>query len=809
VKPIFRIVGFAVAWLVAGGPVVMGAEGPGQSFVAARRHWAYQPVGRPVPPPVRSPGSVRTPVDAFLLAKLEAKGRTFAPAAARRTWLRRVTYDLIGLPPTAGETERFVADASAGAETAVVDRLLADPRYGERWGRHWLDVARYADTKDLVLLYGRDALRPYAYTYRDYVVRAYNADLPYDEFVRDQLAADLVEPGVEPWRLAALGFLTLGRLFDHNVHDQIDDQIDTVGRGLLGLTVACARCHDHKYDAVTSADYYGWYGVFASTERPYVQPLIEDPLEVVGGPAFEEQLGKARKELEDHIDAQHAALTAALRHRIGDYLARAATTAPDLTETAQFALSLTPDDFRPSLMLRTRRYLERRATPDDRVFGPWARLMALPEDGFPAKAAAVLAGLGNDANPLLLAALRDAAPTDRAAVARAYGKALVAAWEQSGKPTATAAASELAAVVAGPDGPLWFPRRDTPNHMSRPDKDRYGGLVLNLDKIAAHATNPPPARAMVVAELPQPNEPRVFVRGSPSRPGVAVPRSFLRVLSGGEAAPLGPGSGRLELARRIASPTNPLAARVYVNRVWMEHFGEPLVASPADFGARTPEPFQRELLDWLAAEFVRSGWRTKHLHRLIVASAAYHQSNHPGPGAPEGDDPWLGSFPRRRLDLESMRDTLLYVAGRLETRMGGRPDDIASDAANRRRTVYGLVDRQNLPGLFRSFDFAVPDQCVERRPRTTVPQQALFAMNSPFVQEQARAVAMASARDGANEAGRVAWLYRRVLGREPAEAEIRRALRFVGDAPDDGKTQGVWEQLAQALMVSNEAAFVD
>src|SRR6185503_17737489 len=297
----------------------------------------------------------------------------------------------IGLPPTYEEIQAFERDSSPKAFAHVVDRLLTSPQYGERWGLHWLDVARYADTKDLVLVYGKDALRPYAYTYRDYVIRAFNEDLPFDQFVRDQLAADQIEPKVPPWRLAALGFLTVGRMFDQNPHDQIDDQIDTTTRGFLALTVACARCHDHKYDAITAKDYYALYGVFASTERPYDLPLIEDPKQVVGGVEFEEKLEKARAELEKHVDAEFARLTENFRQRIGDYLVRAATTEPDITETTQFGLSLIPEDFRPTLLLRTRRLIERRATPEDRVFGPWAELMAVPEGGFPARAAALAA----------------------------------------------------------------------------------------------------------------------------------------------------------------------------------------------------------------------------------------------------------------------------------------------------------------------------------------------------------------------------------------------------------------------------------
>src|SRR3989440_2402302 len=261
----------------------------------AKKHWSFQPLTSPALPRVHDRKRIQSPIDDFLLSKLEARQSTFASPADKRALLRRAYYDLIGLPPTFQQVQAFEQDKSKDAFAKVVESLLASPRYGECWGRHWLDVARYADTKDLVLVYGKDAIRPYAYTYRDYVVRAFNEDLPYNEFVQDQLAADLRGPALPRWRLAALGFLTLGRMFDNNPHDQIDDQIDTTTRGFLALTVACARCHDHKYDAITQKDYYGLYGVFASSERPYNLPLLEDPTNVPGGVEFEQQLAKARK----------------------------------------------------------------------------------------------------------------------------------------------------------------------------------------------------------------------------------------------------------------------------------------------------------------------------------------------------------------------------------------------------------------------------------------------------------------------------------------------------------------------------------
>ena len=858
--------------LVLMAPVTPLLAASAQSLATAKTHWAYLPLTNPAPPKVKHASRVQSPVDAFLLAKLEEQHLTFAPPADKRTLLRRVYYDLIGLPPTAEEIHAFERDHSRNAFAKIVDRLLTSPRYGERWGRHWLDVARYADTKDQVLAYGKDALRPFAYTYRDYVIRAFNDNLPFDQFIQDQIAADLVEPKVPPWRLAALGFLTLGRLFDTNPHDQIDDQIDTTARGFLGLTVACARCHDHKYDAISQKDYYALYGVFASTERPYDLPLIEDPKQVPGGVEFEARLAAARKELQDHIDADYTKLTENFRQRIGDYLIRAATTEPGLTETTQFFLSLVPDDLRPTLLSRTRRFLKQRAQPDDRVFGPWASLMSMPEEKLSSEASATLARLKENNpsqfNPLVLEALAKASLTNKAAIARAYGNLLRDVYEESKKPgssgtgvspvsfssgshgqdaratTLAADQQELLEIVTGKESPIWFPRRDTPIHMSRVEKDRYGGLVANLDKLAANATNAPPARAMVVADLPEPYQPHVFLRGSPSRQGEAVPRAFLAVLSGGDPAPFTHGSGRWDLARAIASPANPLTARVFVNRVWMHHFGEPLANSTTDFGARNEPPANLALLDWLASEFIRSGWSVKQLHRVMILSSAYQQASGEGresiqysvfsrrgrkadAGSKPTEPPILNTehrtlnteysllshYPRRRLDLEAMRDTLLLISGQLDLTMGGRSVEGVSDPANHRRTVYGLVDRQDLPAFYRAFDFAVPDQCAERRPRTTVPQQALFALNSAFVMEQTRTLAARPEIAGAkNPERRVAVLFLRTLGRKPTKPETAAALRFIDTAGTDPQSKDgltPWEQFAQVLLATNELVFLD
>ncbi|MBI3414141.1 MAG: DUF1549 domain-containing protein [Verrucomicrobia bacterium] len=863
---------------------------PAKDPATARLHWAYQPIQLPPLPPVRQQKLTTSPIDNFVLTKLEGKKLSLAWAADRRTLIRRAYYDLIGFPPTFEEIEAFAKDRSRDAFAKVVDRLLASPRYGERWGRHWLDVARYAETKDLVLLYGKDRLRPFAYTYRDYVIRAFNLDTPFDQFVREQLAADQIEPKVEPWRLGALGFLTLGRLFDNNPHDQIDDQIDTVSRGLLGLTVACARCHDHKYDAIPTADYYSLYGVFASSERPYDLPLIEDPARVVGGTDFETKFAGARKNLEDHIDAEFAKISDTARRRVTDYLVRVATTKPDIGEEWSYFLSLSPEDLRPSFIYQWRRYVRQHAQRDDPVFGLWAELMALPDENFSARARELLSqrtgqetahealaaerqlqtgnGVSAKVNPLILDAFIKSPPASKTNVAQIYGEVLRRVYEHSrypGNESASWAESldqderDLLAIHTSKESPVYFPRSQTPTLMSRVEADRFGSLVQALDKLAAHATNPPPARAMVLADTHDLYAPRVFVRGNPAKPDQPVPRAFLQVLSREHREPFAHGSGRLDLANAITSPDNPLTARVFVNRVWMHHFGEPLVNSPGDFGARSEPPTNPELLDFLAWRFIHDGWSIKKLHRLIMLSATYQQGSaraslasvgalpaepgvprptaiqesqstssrnkvrdvasrtaHEARALPEQIDPdnkLLWHFPRRRLDLEAMRDTLLFVSGRLDLTMGGRSSDIASDALNCRRTVYGLVDRQDLPGMFRAFDFAVPDQCVDRRPRTSVPQQALFVMNSSFAIEQAKALA-ALAAEISSDPLRAVMLYIKILGRVPAQDEVGRAVQFIHEAEGDAGSGSVpqlapWEQFAQVLLMSNELMFVE
>ena len=746
---------------------------------AAQRHWAFQPIA----PPVIEPNA--HPIDFLIERKLRENKLVATEPADMRTLVRRTTFDLIGLPPT----EKQLATAREDYPR-LIQELLASPRYGERWGRHWLDVARYSDAKDGVLMYGDARIRPFAYTYRDYVIRAFNDDKPFDQFVREQLAADRLKLPEDSPDLAALGLLTLGRMFDSNRHDVIDDQIDVVARGLLGLTVSCARCHDHKFDPIPTADYYSLYGVFASCmeplERPRTAPIPET------GKAFEQEFAAKLKEVYDQQQAHYDSTLKTARERTPDYLVQVATTEPDVSETTIFFLSLIPDQLRPQITKRWRQLIARRAFADDPLFGPWHDLMREPllkPEEWKAR--------GIDQR--IIDGLVTAKPQTPTEVAKAYGTIIRDVWAKNPDE-----ADPLAALLVSRDGPVWFPKREVTVYLSRQPGDAFRGLLGQLDAIAVKHKDAAP-RAMVVADSEVLCDPVIFQRGDPSARGLPVPRRFLSALSKADRANFIEGGGRLDLANAIASRDNPLTARVWVNRVWMHHFGEPLVENPSDFGLRTKRPVQHELLDFLADFFIRNGWRTKPLHELIVTSQAYQRASRI-PETPQmakqleadATNSLLWRANRRRLDFEQMRDTLLAASGELDETMFGRPP-LITDENNRRRTVYAFVERQNIPAMVQNFDFANADTSTPRRVMTTVPQQALFAMNSTFV--LGRAKALASRPSKTEAANAISHLYLAVYGREPTADELAWCNEF--------RQAGSLEQLAQVLLMSNELMFVD
>jgi hypothetical protein len=421
-------------------------------------------------------------------------------------------------------------------------------------------------------------------------------------------------------------------------------------------------------------------------------------------------------------------------------------------------------------------------------------------------------------NPLVRQALLEKPPQQRLDLAKVYGDLLTGIetqWQAHRKdhPEATALpdpdAEALRQVLYAEGAPTNLTADDTRGVYRRDERDKERNLQRQIDNLKATSPGAPP-RAMVLNDRPQPIEPRIFIRGNQGRQGDQVPRQFLEVLAGPERKPFSQGSGRLELARSIASPDNPLTARVIVNRVWQHHFGYGLVRTPGDFGIRGEAPTHPELLDHLAMRFLNSGWSLKELHRWIMTSAAYGQASLDRPAARkiDSENRLYWAMPRQRLELEALRDSWLAASGRLDEQLGGRPFDNIADPQSRRRTVYGLVNRNDLPGVFRVFDFADPDASAPQRPLTTVPQQALFALNAPFVVEQSRAIAARVKSVSEDETERVVAMYRQVLARDPDSAEREQAVAFATKGPAE-KDLGGWEQLAQVLLLTNEFAFVD
>ena len=811
-------------WVKMGAPDPRAAPAGGASKLtgltdAARAHWAFQPVRKPAVPQPQDAGWVKTPVDAFVLQKLDQNAMAPARPASREALIRRASYDLTGLPPTPEEVEAFVDDASPDAFAKVVDRLLASPHYGERWGRLWLDTARYADTT------GAEDQRadyryPYAWTYRDYVIDSFNTDKPYDEFLTDQIAADLLpETQDEPERLAALGFLTVGKRFA-NPNDTIDERIDTLTKATQGLTVACARCHDHKFDPVPTADYYSLHGIFASTLEPPDRPLVGAPPEAEALAAFERELADLERKNRDIYFDYVEQTSAEFREKAGAYLLanayRGRADAAQLEERNRLIREYKLDRDLSRYGLR----VDRR---DDAVFGPMALFLAVPKDDFAARAAGVLDEIARGGpnpkrrpfNPLVVKAFAGASPDSLrglADVAAVYGR-LFDEIDGRAREYVRACRTATSSRIDGYD-PALVQLIETPAKVrpaillnSQGMREAILGLPLRNNGYGRFLFDPinqllltdpgSPARAMAVADAPKPKNSPIFIRGERQNRGPIAPRQYLEIVSGSDRTPFTQGSGRLELARAIASASNPLTARALVNRVWMHHFGDGFVRTPDDLGVQSEPPSHPELLDYLAARFVEDasadagpdsegmGWSVKRLHRLVMNSAVYQQSSDTNAEYaqkdPENRLMWRANV--RRLDFEAVRDSMVMFTGKLDRTLGGQPVNLTDEPYSNRRSVYGYIDRGELPELMSQFDFSDPDMANSRRRTTVVPQQGLFFMNSPMAVDVARKVTSRPEFTGAADpAGRVTALYGVLFQRPARPEEVEFALEFVAAA---------------------------
>jgi hypothetical protein len=790
----------------------------------AKKHWSYQPVQDAPPPRVDDPRRwVQTPVDNFILEKLGAKELSPSPRADKVTLLRRATFDLTGLPPAPGEVQAFVADDSPEAFAKVVDRLLASPRYGERWGRYWLDLAQYADTKGQEGG-GRDPRYIYAYTYRDWVIQAFNTDLPYDQFLIDQIAADKLPQGGDKRTLAAMGFLTLGNRFNDQPNDIIDNRIDITCKSTMAMTAVCARCHDHKFDPIPTKDYYSLFGVFSSSIEPKEGPIIAEP----GNPAayreFQAELARREAAYDNLRDKAVLKIETELKEKAGAYMM-----AVHDFQKASGGQALPPfmqkRGLYPQIAQLWRQEMGRWQNRQPRVFKPWLEFAALDDADFAVKAKEISARYYSNGEPAkganpVVARLWATPPASLSQVAGKYASLFIDVdqrWQQelaAAKMKTPAAGSTNAAPAAMSDpdreevrrlvftqgSPIYLDDRRVEGLLNRDNMTRNKLNNLQRAVLDLKQSHPgSPARANILEDAPRPADAPVLIHGNSGSRGPLAPREFLWIIAGDERKPFRDGSGRLELARAIASPDNPLTARVMVNRIWLHHFGEGLVRTPDDFGMRSDPPTHPELLDYLAARFVEGGWSVKKMHRLIMLSSVYQQGSGENPryAQIDPDNRYYWTMNRRRLDFEAFRDTLLAIGGKLDLTVGGPPVELNAEPYSLRRSIYGYVDRNNLPNMFVAFDFASPDLTTGLREDTVVPQQALFMMNSPLVVEQAQDLVRRpgfKARTTAEE--RIKFLYNLIYQRAPGEVEIKVAKSYLESNRDEGGSDppaAAWE----------------
>jgi cytochrome c553 len=791
------------AWIKMGAPdprageVAAAANTKGARVInieEGRKFWSFKPIARVEPPAV--PGravAIKNPIDAFIQAKLKEKGLTSAPPADKRTLIRRATFDLIGLPPTPKDVDAFLADKSPEAFDRVIERLLASPQYGERWGRHWLDVARYADSNgmDENIAFGN------AWRYRDYVVRAFNSDKPFDQFLIEQMAGDLLPYSEEA--ITATGFLSLGArvLAEPDVRklqmDIIDEQIDTTGKAFLGMTLGCARCHDHKFDPIKQADYYAMAAIFRSTRSLSDEKMGAIKFWNEHSLATPEQLA-GKKKYDEAVKARHAAvaaftakarsdLKAELQSRAADYLTAAAMLPAD-EAPADVERLAKAFELRPQYLLSCRRYLDR--VPDLPFFATW----------------------------------REFADEDADDVREHY-EPLVAEALKTKKGPAYDALIDPKGFLAIPDAPA-----------DSLDAATVAKITAMNEEVMAFEEKAPELPAImsvaddkIVKTLP------IHLGGSYLTLGKPVERGWPEVMRTSFAREIFPAkqSGRLQLARWMASSENPLTARVLVNRVWRWHFGQGIVSSTENFGLLGSRPSHPELLDWLATTFIENGWSIKDLHRLIMKSAVYQESSTAnysmadGGADPRAVDPenrllWRANI--QRLEAEEIRDAMLSVSGWLDLTMGGKTiplrdrefvfnhtskDHTTYESA--RRALYLPIVRNNLYNMLEQFDYPDPTMPTGSRNSTVIAPQALIMMNSPVVMECGARLAVKLASLPSDEA-RVREIYALVYNREPSERERDRVLAAVQDFGRGGKPGSAWSLMCQTLLAANEFIYL-
>jgi hypothetical protein len=806
-----NVIADLVTWIQRGavwpvGPAAgnNGIRPPGTPISAEdRAFWSFQPIANLRLPSVKDNGWVRQPLDRFILASLENKGLRPVRLADRRALVRRVTFDLIGLPPTPDEVATFVNDNRQDAYERLVDRLLASPHYGERWGRYWLDVARYGEDQAHTF---QARLYPQGWRYRDWVVNAFNDNMPYTRFVEAQIAGDLLDEGRSYEQLAALGFFALGPVYYADAGEkkaalaaELDDRIDTLCRAFLGLTVACARCHDHKFDPISTQDYYALAGVIRSSEYR-LAPLA--PADVAKRYSDAQDRVKTEEaKIKTFLDAQALKVAEGMAGQSARYMTAAwklftrRNAKPNLTA----AVVAREDKLTPAILEQWNRYLFGRGKDGRPHLAGWRKALS-----------GLNAGKDLSRDPRAVEGVVRAA--------KVFEAELLSALSERGEAAAnrkqpSQARADLLRDFFSQQGPFRVDPRQVEGKLGA-DARKQLATMRDVAKRLRQASPPAPPMVHAIAEGKS-EDMHVYLRGNPHREGDLVHRHFLSILARGEPQRLDQGSGRLQLAHAIASADNPLAARVMVNRIWQHHFGKGIVGTPSSFGTLGEKPTHPELLDHLASRFIASGWSIKSLHREILLSATYRLGcvHDEGNAAVDPGNRLYWRMDRRRLDVEAWRDSLLAVTGQLDPTIGGVPSGL-DNTGNRRRTLYGAVSRHNLSGLLRLFDFPDPNLTSENRPVTIVPLQQLFVLNSDFMIERARELSRELAVAARDDPSRIRLAMNRLYSRPARDWEVQVGMEFltsVDDPTSGGQKPGLsrWEQYAQVLLGANEFTFVD
>jgi Protein of unknown function (DUF1553)/Protein of unknown function (DUF1549)/Planctomycete cytochrome C len=843
--------------------VAMGAPWPSdkgsvilKSFDLKERatHWSLQPIRTPSPPKVKNDAWCKSPIDCFLLAKLEEARLEPAAPADRRTLIRRVTFDLTGLPPTPEEIDAFLKDQAPDAFAKVVDRLLESSHYGERWGRHWLDLVRFAET------YGHefDFEIPEAFRYRDYVIRAFDSDVPFDQFVMEHIAGDLLPtPRLHPQEkfnesILGAGFWFLGEAKHSPVDirgdqaDRLDNQIDVFSKTFLAMTVACARCHDHKFDAISTKDYYSLAGYLQSAR--YQRAFIDDPqplrLKIAKMKSIQAEIKKlfdldAAPPLVADDSSLPADSISFADFRRKDEFKQWFVSGEAFGDGPSGGLVLQADPKRPvkavivpgiahsglvsarlAGVMRSQTFTIEKNKIHYRVSGNKGQLR-LVIDGFQLIREPIYGGLAIqvDKDKLHWRTMDVSmwqghrAHIEIVDDGPGYIGVEQIIFSDLGLPKATPANSP----GVGP----------TPNDV---DSARVAELFAEYK--AVEASLQAPTRAMAMEEG-TPVEERVFVRGNPRTLGEPVPRRFLEVFAllnnSAETPARLAEPARLRLAKKLVEPSNPLTARVIVNRLWKHHFGEGLVRTPDDFGVLGQTPSHPELLDWLAVELIKDGWSLKKMHRRMLLTNVYQMASFAEAASDQADpeNKLLHRMPIRRLEAEAIRDAMLAVSGRLDRTMygpgvlpyltpfmagRGRPNVSGPLDGNGRRSIYLNVRRNFLTPMLVAFDFPTPFSTIGKRSVSNVPAQALTLLNNPFVLQQAEVWARRILGDKElSVKGRIKRMYETAFARPPSALEVQETLAFVAEqgrrygSVDD---PGVWIDVAHVLFNVKEFIFV-